>query len=43
MTVKLVAYGVDTLLLNVRYCDKNNQPVKQELAEGLACELDELQ
>jgi hypothetical protein len=43
MPIHLVGYGVDTLILNVRYCNKASQPVKQELAEGLACELDELQ
>src|SRR5258708_5567786 len=40
---QLVGYGVDTLLLNVRYTDKNGQPVKQELDEKLASELDDLQ
>ncbi len=42
-TIKLVGYGVDTLILNVRYTDKNGQPVKQELDEKLAGELDDLQ
>ena len=28
---QLVGYGVDTLLLNVRYTDKNGQSVQQEL------------
>src|SRR5258708_1425850 len=41
--ITLVGYGVDTLLLNVRYTDKNGQPVKQELDEKLARELDDLQ
>jgi hypothetical protein len=41
--IKLVGYGVDTLILNVRYTDKNGQPVKQELDEKLAGELDDLQ
>src|SRR5258708_5857396 len=40
---QLVGYGVDTLLLNVRYTDKHAQPVKQELDEKLAGELDDLQ
>src|SRR5260370_40063735 len=40
---KLVGYGVDTLILNVRYTDKDGQPVKQELDEKLAGELDDLQ
>ena len=35
-TVKLVGYGVDTLILNVRYADKQGQPVKQELDDQLA-------
>jgi hypothetical protein len=41
--IKLVGYGVDTLILNVRYADKNGQPVKQELEEKLVQELDYLQ
>lgn len=41
--IKLVGYGVDTLILNVRYTDKHGQPVKQELDEKLAGELDDLQ
>jgi hypothetical protein len=41
--VKLVGYGVDTLILNVRYSDKKGQPVKQELDEKLVEELDYLQ
>ncbi len=40
---KLVGYGVDTLILNVRYSDSKGQPVKQELDEKLAQELDYLQ
>ncbi len=40
---KLVAYGVDTLILNVRYADKQGQPIKQELHEKLAATLDYLQ
>ena len=31
--ITLVGYGVDTLLLNIRYTDKHGQPVKQELLE----------
>ena len=41
--ITLVGYGVDTLLLNIRYTDKHGQPVKQELDEKLADELDDLQ
>jgi hypothetical protein len=41
--VKLVGYGVDTLILNVRYSDSKGQPVKQELDEKLVQELDYLQ
>ena len=33
--IKLVGSGVDTLILNVRYCDSKGQPVKQELDEKL--------
>src|SRR5947209_9943293 len=40
--IKLVGYGVDTLILNVRYTDKHGQPVKQELQEKLVQELDYL-
>src|SRR5256714_6953698 len=42
-TIKLVSYGVDTLILNVRYSDSKGQPVKQELDEKLVQELDYLQ
>src|SRR2546421_9377776 len=42
-TIKLVGYGVDTLILNVRYSDSKGQPVKQELDEKLVQELDYLQ
>ena len=41
--IKLVGYGVDTLILNVRYSDTFFQPVKQELDETLQRELDYLQ
>jgi hypothetical protein len=41
--VKLVGWGVDTLYLNVRYADQAGQPVKGELDESLARELDGLQ
>ncbi len=41
--IKLVGYGVDTLILNVRYCDSKGQPVKRELDEKLVQELDYLQ
>src|SRR6266496_1016026 len=40
---KLVGYGVDTLILNVRYSDSKGQPVKQELDGKLVQELDYLQ
>ena len=40
---KLIGYGVDTLLINVRYADSTGQPVKQELDERLVEELDYLQ
>ncbi|HVB26045.1 MAG TPA: hypothetical protein VNG51_29160 [Ktedonobacteraceae bacterium] len=42
-SVKLIGYGVDTLILNVRYADKHGQPVKQELDEQLAATLEYLQ
>jgi len=42
-SIKLVGYGVDTLILNMRYSDSKGQPVKQELDEKLAQELDYLQ
>jgi hypothetical protein len=41
--INLVGYGVDTLIINVRYSDSKGQPVKQELDEKLAQELDYLQ
>src|SRR5437660_4525831 len=41
--ITLVGYGVDTLILNVRYSDSKAQPVKQELNEKLLQELDYLQ
>ncbi len=37
--VKIVGCGVDTLVLNVCHTDKHFQPIKQELAEDLQCEL----
>jgi hypothetical protein len=42
-TIKLVSNGIDTLILNVRYADSNWCPVKQELDEGLAQQLEALQ
>ena len=42
-TINLVSYGVDTLIINVRYSDSKGQPVKQELDEKLLQELDYLQ
>lgn len=41
--INLIGHGVDTLILNVRYSDSKSQPVKQELDEKLAQELDYLQ
>ena len=41
--IKLVGYGVDTLILNMRYTDEAYQPIKRELEEEIAYELDELQ
>jgi hypothetical protein len=41
--IKLVGYGVDTLILNMRYTDEKYQPIKREVAEEIAHELDELQ
>lgn len=41
--MRLVGYGVDTLILNVRYADDHYQPIKQELDEKLQADLDYLQ
>ena len=41
--VKIVGWGVDTLVLNVCYSDKHFQPVKQELAQEVQNELNEIQ
>src|SRR5713226_810100 len=41
--IRLVGYGVDTLILNMRYTDKQYQPIKQELAQEIAQELEDLQ
>jgi hypothetical protein len=41
--IKLVAYGVDTLVINVRYADADLEPVQRELAEDIALRLDILQ
>jgi hypothetical protein len=41
--IKLVGYGVDTLVLNVRYADENLQPIQKELDGALMRELDYLQ
>ncbi len=41
--VKLVGYGVDTPVLNVRYADQQFQPIQQELDTTLMQELDYLQ
>ncbi len=43
LEVKIVGRGVDTLVLNVCYADKQFQPIKQELAEDLQNELNLLQ
>jgi hypothetical protein len=37
--MKIVGRGVDTLVLNVCYADKQFQPIKQELAQELQDEL----
>src|ERR1700680_3512376 len=41
--VKIVGRGVDTLVLNVSYADKQFQPIKQELDADLQEELNSLQ
>ena len=41
--IKLVGYGVDTLILNVRYADSALEPIQKELDEDLAQELDYMQ
>src|SRR2546421_10991284 len=41
--VKIVGRGVDTLVLNVSYADKQFQPLKQELDASLQEELNSLQ
>jgi hypothetical protein len=41
--IKLVGYGVDTLVINVRYADETLQPIQKELDEALQQELDYLQ
>jgi hypothetical protein len=41
--VSIVGRGVDTLVLNVCYADKQFQPIKQELADDLQNELNLLQ
>lgn len=38
--IRLLAYGVDTLVINVRYADADLEPVQQELDEGVALWLD---
>ena len=43
MSIKLVVYGVDTLILNVCYPDSSFAPIKHELDESLQKELDYLQ
>src|SRR6266516_1168928 len=42
-TPQLGGYGVDTLILNMRYTDEQYHPIKKELSEEIAYELDELQ
>src|SRR5215471_18324427 len=39
----IVSYGVDTLLLNVRYTNIDGKPIKQELDERYVTVLDEWQ
>src|SRR5712691_9459294 len=41
--IKLVGYGVDTLILNMRYTNELYQPIKQELAQEIAQALEDLQ
>ena len=41
--VKIVGRGIDTLVLNVCYADRQFLPVKQELSEDLQNELNLLQ
>src|SRR5207248_3184553 len=41
--IKLVGYGVDTLVVNIRYADEKLQPIQKELDETLQQELDYLQ
>jgi hypothetical protein len=41
--IKIVGRGVDTLVLNVSYSDKQFQPIKQELDADLQEELNILQ
>jgi hypothetical protein len=41
--VKIIGRGVDTLVLNVSYADKQFQPIKQELDADLQEELNSLQ
>jgi hypothetical protein len=41
-TIKMVGYGVDMLILNVRYSVSKGHPVKQELDEKLVQALDYL-
>ena len=43
MSIHLVGYGVDTLIINVRYADSAYQPIKQELDEKLVQEWEYLQ
>ncbi|GCE50483.1 hypothetical protein EI42_06421 [Thermosporothrix hazakensis] len=39
----LVGFGVDTLVLNVRYADEHFKPVKKELDEALVATLEYFQ
>jgi hypothetical protein len=41
--VRVVGRGVDTLVLNVCYADKQFQPIKQELDADLQEELNSMQ
>jgi hypothetical protein len=43
LNVKIVGRGVDTLVLNVCYADKEFQPIKQELDAHLQEDLNSLQ
>jgi hypothetical protein len=39
LAIRIVGWGIDTLVLNVCYADKQFQPIKQELHTNLQDEL----